>query len=344
MKSGRTGRAEPVKKAAAEVLAGGAQAVQAIDSSPALVTQRRRIRGMFGPAVTQRRSFSTALTDTGVAAPGGFTEVAGAGSLAAGGGDADLVVATGLAQSPNLAHALNQAAGRAAEVGNKANEIRRTAPYAPAAGGMAGFAPFASGATPNALEPFIYRVKVPYKKGKKVNQVELDWQQAPAFRGYIVRQKDTGDTSAATISATAATNPTTEGQVDTYNMAHANTGPQSLSGALEQDSSKTRETNEARIDARTKLAGEGARWLLVRTHSGKIADDSRIWTQAHGKVYWVTFRTLWLNWLSVFDSVYDIPDSVVAAKLLSDAGWTVAPEVVKRNRWEAKSIDIEVHR
>lgn len=320
-----------------------AAAEQQVDSSPLLLAQRRRIEGAFGPAVAQRRSFSTALTDTGVSAPGAYTEVAGGGTLA-GGGAADLVVASGLQQSASLDRALNQAAGRAAEVGNKANEIRRTAPYAPAAGGMAGFAPFAGGVTPNALEPFIYRVKVPYRKGSKVQQIELDWQQAPAFRGYIVRQKDSGDTSASTISPAGVAAPHETGQVDTFNMAHANTGPQTLSANLEQDAGKTHETNEARIDARTKLAGEGARWLLVRTHSGKIADDSRIWTQANGKVYWVSFRTLWLNWLSVFDSTYDIPDSEVATKLVNDAGWTVPPEVVKRNRWAAKSIDIEVHR
>jgi len=302
------------------------------------VSGRRAQSGGTEVRVAQRRSFPTALSETGVPSPGGFELAPGEGELANHGGPADLVVATGLSTSRDLEHALNQAATRAARIGAAADAIRRVPPYAPA------FVPFNHGAAANGLEPFIYRVKVPYRDGKKQRQIELDWQQAGPFRGYIVRQKDTGDARASAISPNPVGNPHGKGQVDTFNMAHAPTGGQALSTHLAQDTDATRETNEARIDARTKLAGEGARWLLVRTHSHTIADDSRIWTQHKGQVYWVTFRTLWLSWLAVFNAEYDIPDSVVATKLVNDPAWVDPPRTVKRNRWQPASRDVEVQR
>jgi hypothetical protein len=91
------------------------------------------------------------------------------------------------------------------------------------------------------------------------------------------------------------------------------------------------------------LAGEGARWLLVRNNYATIADDSRIWTQHKGKVYYVSFKTLWLSWAGVFGFDYNIEDAVVADKLVKNVNWADTPDVVKRNRWAAKIHDIEVH-
>lgn len=308
--------------------------IEQIHNSPKMAAQRKQV-AMVGN-VAQRRSFTTGLSENNIGAPRAFTETAGAGQLA-GGGQADLVVAGALGKSANLGKALNQAADRFAEVGTKTNAINAAYPN----GGN--FAAWNDGNTPNALEPFIYRLKVPYTKGKKTNQIELDYQLANGYYGYVVRQKDTGDTSASTITPNALTNADTEGQVDTFNMAHASTGSQAVGTNLEQDTGRSRETNEARIDARTKLAGEGSRWLLVRNHSTTIADDSRIWTRHKGKVYSVSFKTLWLSWADVFAYGFDIPDAVVADKLVTSSDWADAPDVVKGNRWEAKGRDIQVN-
>jgi hypothetical protein len=286
--------------------------------------------------VTQLLSFSAALTDRNIAAPRTFTETDGGGQLALAGGTADLVVAGDVKESQNIGKALNQAADRFAEVGNKTNAILT-------AYGTGNFAPRAKPRAPNVLEPFIYRIKVPYKSGKKTNQIELDYQLANPFYGYVVRQKDTGDAAESVISGTGPANPTSTGQVTTFNAQHANTGPQALGTSLTQDSKKSKETNEARVDARAKLAGEGPRWMLVRNNYTTIADDSRIWTLHKDKVYSVSFRTLWLSWAAVFDYEFNIPDSVVADKLVKSTAWPDAPDVVKKNRWEAKSIDIKVH-
>lgn len=284
-------------------------------------------------------SFQNALTQTGVTSPGNFKEIAGAGTLA-GGGASDLVVAENLVQSKDMEHALNQASDREAKIGNAANQIKKTPAYLAANG--ANFVAFNNGATLNGLEPFIFRVKVPYKKGKKINTIQLDYQQDNAYRGYIVKQFDSNDDHTTEISAVGVTNPTTKGHADSFNMAHANTGNQNLANALDQSDQSTKETNEARLDARTKLAGEGSRWVLVRNNSSKITDDSKIWTRHKGDVYWITFRTLWLNWLSVFASEYDIPDNVVAHELVHNSSWSVQPKIVKFNRFNANSNDIQV--
>lgn len=286
--------------------------------------------------VAQLLSFSAALTDRNITAPKTFTETDGGGQLALGAGTADLVVAGDVKESQNIGKALNQAADRFSEVGNKTNAILT-------AYGAGNFAPRANPRTVGALEPFIYRIKVPYKSGKKTNEIELDYQLANPFYGYVVRQKDTGDAAASVLSATGQTNPTSTGQVTAFNAQHADTGPQALGTSLTQDSKKSKETNEARVDARAKLAGEGPRWLLVRNNYTTIADDSRIWTQHKDKVYSVSFKTLWLSWASVFNYEFNIPDSVVADKLVSSNDWAETPDVVKRNRWEPKNIDIKVH-
>jgi hypothetical protein len=290
--------------------------------------------------IAQLRCFSDALTDNKILPPRDYTEVSGGGTLAtavAGATEADLVTAKNTQESANIGKALNQAGDRFAEIGIKVNAI--LAGY-----GAGVFAPWNGGETANMLEPFIYRIKVPYKKGNKKNHIELDYQSATAFRGYIVRQKDSDDESTSFIHNAGTSNPTIKGQVNTFNMAHANTGDQALSNNLKQEDSKSKETNEARIDARTKLAGEGARWLLVRNNYTTIADDSRIWTQHKGKVYSVSFKTLWLSWAGVFGFDYNIEDAVVADKLVNDGNWADTPDVVKRNRWAAKKHDIEVHK
>jgi hypothetical protein len=313
----------------------GARALAQDAPGSTLIDDSSRGLDHTAPPVTQRLAFSAALAHSNIAAPRTFTETSGEAQLALTGTQADLVEAGGVTESANIAKALNQAGDRFAEIGTKVNAIK-------AATNMA-IAAWNGGATPAAVESFIYRIRVPYKAGKKTNKIELDYQVAPAFYGYVVRQKDTGDAEASTMAAGGPAHPETTGQVNTFNAAHANTGPQALGGSLLQDATKTRETNEARIDARTKLAGEGSRFLLVRNNYTTIADDSRIWTQHKGNVHYVSFRTLWLNWGSVFNLAFDIPDSEVADKLVKGPGWNVAPGVVKRNRWAAKGIDIEVH-
>jgi hypothetical protein len=295
--------------------------------------------GSINKNINQLVSFENALGQTGVSSPGNFKEIAGAGTLS-GGGASDLVLAENLVQSKDIEHAINQASGRAAKIGNAANEIRQNATYLAASG--PNFVAFNNGTIPNGLEPFIFRVKVPYKKGKKINTIQLDYQQANAFRGYVIKQFDTNDDHIAEISTLGVTNPDKTGHADSYNMAHANTGNQNLANALDQSDQSTKETNEARLDARTKLAGEGSRWVLVRNNSSKITDDSKIWTRHKGDVHWITFRTLWLNWLTVFASEYDIPDAVVANELVQSGNWSVQPKVVKFVRFQAASNDIQV--
>ena len=77
---------------------------------------------------------------------------------------------------------------------------------------------------------------------------------------------------------------------------------------------------EHNLDAYTKLAGEGARWVCVRKHAASIQNNSLFYV-AHAsdksKVTGVTFQTLWGNWKDAFGKRYDIPDADVVTAIKS---------------------------
>ncbi len=90
------------------------------------------------------------------------------------------------------------------------------------------------------------------------------------------------------------------------------------------------ELRSRRLDAATKIAGEGARWQAVRAHArnGHLKTTSKFWcmqnavdTSADPDVHYVTFKTLWGSWKDVFQYQFNIPDGRVAAELrASDFG------------------------
>jgi hypothetical protein len=292
------------------------------------------------PVVGQRLSFDLALSESAVDYSKPFNLVKGGGKLIDG-RKCDLIVDTNFVESKDLEHALNQAASRLGYVGSVTKNILTSF-------GKKKFLKYKSGEKQGELEDFIYRVKVPYSNGNKTNFIELDYQMAESYRGYIVRQKDTTDPSVSCLSERGVDNPNELGEVCSFSMAHADTGDIPVARHLVQDKKETRRINESRLDARTKIVGEGARWMLVRNNSHNIADTSKIWFEKKGKgkgnntVFYVTFRTLWLNWAKVFDSQYNIEDYDVAKALSTSEEWSIQPKEVKKNRWSPSGIDIEV--
>jgi len=88
-----------------------------------------------------------------------------------------------------------------------------------------------------------------------------------------------------------------------------------------------------RLDAVTKLAGEGARWQCVRLHAAHLRDSSRFYTQLQGdtrKAY-ITLERLWGTWGAKFGSAFNIPNDTVKQVIranVGDAGLigTMSPE------------------
>ena len=69
-----------------------------------------------------------------------------------------------------------------------------------------------------------------------------------------------------------------------------------------------------RLDAMTKLAGEGARWECVRRHATRLRNSSRFYTRhpdgSRRKAY-ITFERLWGMWGSHFNSEFNIANARV---------------------------------
>lgn len=77
-----------------------------------------------------------------------------------------------------------------------------------------------------------------------------------------------------------------------------------------------------RLDAVTKIGGEGARWQCVREQAGNktLTNETRFYTINHHNgnqgYVGITFKTLWGMWASEFDSKFNITNATVIQKLL----------------------------
>ena len=91
---------------------------------------------------------------------------------------------------------------------------------------------------------------------------------------------------------------------------------QSQDGNLEKLGKKSK-----RLDAVTKVGGEGARWNCVRKHArdGKLTDGSRFYCtdpNGHKGLIGISFEKLWSVWADWFKMKFGIDDSTVKAKLI----------------------------
>jgi hypothetical protein len=309
-----------------------------------LPSSGKYIPSMEGAPI-QRLSFNGALARTGVTAPPNIKETVGAGRLVLAGGvpggvngKADLVEAQNIPEKKGRIQALAEAARDFSLVGNAVREIQ-----ASAAAPTPLVWVWARGQTPAVLEPFIYKIVVPYGKSKSI---ELQYQVAPGLFGYVVRQKDLDDSQVSEISTAGPQEPTKSGHSATFNMAHHDTKNTALSSLLEQNPKASRAENEVRLDARTKLAGEGARWNLVLHNMHRISNSSKIWTRVpkNKMIRYVTFDTLWVNWAAVFSNQFGIEDAEVAKALRNNSTpWNGTVHEIKREQFTPGSSDIEVN-
>ena len=100
-----------------------------------------------------------------------------------------------------------------------------------------------------------------------------------------------------------------------------------------------------RLDAVTKIAGEGARWQAVRAlaQAGHLKSSSRFWCPQDPAaadlpttpIYYITFKTLWGSWGRVFDSKFNITDAVLADKLRTGE-WGEGPDSTRKAATKAE--------
>lgn len=166
------------------------------------------------------------------------------------------------------------------------------------------------------LDPFFHRVTATYMQGTEQKTLELIHQHAATLQGYVESVSDTGNpgaTSAATmlfgrdvLDPHGNRNPKFSSQHD----------PTKEKNILELAKGNAREG----LDAYTKLAGEGARFVCVRSNMSRLSNDTYFYCSVTGddtKVYTVRFDELWVAWATRFDKQYNIPNSRIIELLRS---------------------------
>jgi hypothetical protein len=167
-----------------------------------------------------------------------------------------------------------------------------------------------------AIDPFHFEVAVPFKSATdKPDVLRMRFQHALSFTGYVESISDTSNPATSASPAmydfkmeSPLKNTTVGGRNLQFSNRHAKGGTTNLLA-------ETGGSSEHSLDAYTKIAGEGARWQCVRAHAAKLQDDSYFFVTNVDGLYGITFRDLWLNWLTVFNKTYDVPDAEVSAAI-----------------------------
>jgi hypothetical protein len=203
------------------------------------------------------------------------------------------------------------------------------------------------------IDPFQVRMSAAYGVGA-ASSVKVDYQFARSSYGYIVRVEQDGeaytmgqarerDALAAKQDALIdAGEAVPEDLARSFASGHEEAGADAITGVAEasatdaalagagDEKARLRERSK-RLDATTKIAGEGARWQAVRAlaSGGTLTNASRFYAlkdaadaAVDAPVWFVDFRTLWGAWKSKFATAFDIPDATVAEALrASGDGW-----------------------
>jgi hypothetical protein len=177
------------------------------------------------------------------------------------------------------------------------------------------------------VDPYFLYVTIRYGRSdrKELEQLDVVYQHAPAFTGYVEQIMDTGNDATKDYPSMFNVNDEVGGGkvnagdvVGERNLKYSNVHHQGDGSAI---SALTSGKNEKGLDAYTKIAGEGARWQAVRHHARALKDSSRFYTAdpaSKAKVYRVDFVSLWLSWDSAFGKQYDISNAFFAKMLVNN--------------------------
>ena len=249
-----------------------------------------------------------------------------------GGVDADLLVAKNVTSQNSLLLALRYASEKFETIAANAKRIQDF---------RGGLSANIERRHPTQMEHFIYQIKIPIKS----KLLTLRYQYANNSPGYIIYQelKDTNTSEGpANISNLPNNNPE-RGYATSYSSTHELTGNSLWKDLLDQDPNASQAENSKKLDARTKIAGEGARFRLIRDNIETISDNSRVYLIEGSNVLFVKMSELWTNWRNVFGSNYGIENKTIANAFLRSQGWTTGlPYTVKKQDFKPTVNDIEV--
>lgn len=302
--------------------------------------QRHALRDPLAAPV-QRATFGTGLARESMALPSGLSYT-GTGSLVDVPGTVNVYTTTKARQANKLA-ALTEAATAQAAVGLK------IASYF----SKIGFTKFTSDLDKfgikavKSMDPFIHRVSTSYGASEDPKTLTLDYQNSHKFTGYVIKVVDGASGSTSEMINDRPLNPTVnKGVPGNYSNVHADTGTNALSGLTTLDTNKTKDVNEEHIDAMTKIAGEGARWVAVRNHAAKLTDRSWFFIRTNNAkdpdCKGVSFRNLWLSWASAFDKDYNISDATFKSTLKNYGGsFNMSPGTAKLSACDGNDYDLD---
>jgi hypothetical protein len=199
------------------------------------------------------------------------------------------------------------------------------------------------------IDPFMLKVTGTYG-GNEVHTLTIYYQFAQSSYGYAVKIVQDGETyemhgergkDALAIAQSDAVNKggspklfkmyASGHDIDDGTPVHDLANVSATDTALGINESLTSEEflarlkqRSARLDAVTKIAGEGSRWQCVRALAAQqhLKDGSRFWCRANPQaqepdppVHYLEFKVLWGLWKDVFKYKFNIADSEVADAL-----------------------------
>ena len=179
------------------------------------------------------------------------------------------------------------------------------------------------------VDPYFLYVTIRYGRSehKELEQLDVVFQHAPKFTGYVEQIMDTGNKATKDYPSMFDLNDEVGGSkvkpgdvVGERNLKYSNSHHR---GDLSAIATQTGGDDEKSLDAYTKIAGEGARWQAVRAHARALKDSTRFYTAdpaAGTHVFAVNFVTLWKSWSSAFGKQYDISNATFASKLINNRG------------------------
>jgi hypothetical protein len=189
----------------------------------------------------------------------------------------------------------------------------------------------------DTIDPFVLEVEVPFTKDGANHTLTCEYQHARQFSGYVSKVKDTSNAAVPADGGQMVAAPRGAPMAPgTYGVDHHDAGGANVAGTAGAGG------GAENLDAYTKIAGEGARWLCVRNHASKLQNDSEFFT-AHAtdptKVWAVTFVALYRQWDATFAKAYNIPDATVAAKL--KANQVIGGRAIDKSALAVKDYDLD---
>ncbi len=234
----------------------------------------------------------------------------------------------------NLLDAIKYSASRFSQVGSIAKDISTQ---------DGGLVTLGNTRDANKMYPFIFESTVRFKEGSEEKSIILGYKYANNTPGYVVYQEVTGEEMAEMSGV--KNNEEQAGYAKTYFSSHNDSGDKKISKQINQIVTDKQSNNSLRLEARTKLAGEGARFDVVLNNMNALSDETPIYTvSGNGKnAHYIKFSELWKNWALVFGSKYGISNNVVAEKLKTPNIWgNYKPSLVEYKGVEKNKLSLGI--